>query len=119
NALRDILRTCDGVVSGSTALRVLLPANDAYSTSWSPTDLDIYVPFRLLTLIACLLDGQGYQLQLRTPVDVAGYAGSSIHSVLAFSKGHYKIDVVVSVNTASIAPVFQFHTTAIMNFVTA
>ncbi|KAI6138608.1 hypothetical protein BKA82DRAFT_4020817 [Pisolithus tinctorius] len=117
--LRDILRTCDGVVSGSTALHLLLPASHSYSTSWLPTDLDIYVPFRSENLIARLLVGQGYRLHEPASVDVAMYAGTSIHSVHAFSKGRYKIDVIVSVNAASIAPVFQFHTTAVMNFVSA
>ncbi|KIO08655.1 hypothetical protein M404DRAFT_68309, partial [Pisolithus tinctorius Marx 270] len=114
-----ILRSCDGVVSGSMALHLLLPANDIYCSLWHPSNLDIYVPFRLRSLIACLLDAQGYRLQLPVSDDVAEYAGTSIHSVLAFSKGCYKIDVIVSVNAASITPVFQFHTTAVMNFVTA
>ncbi|KIN98992.1 hypothetical protein M404DRAFT_77001, partial [Pisolithus tinctorius Marx 270] len=86
---------------------------------WLPTDLDIYVPFRSENLIARLLVGQGYRLHEPASVDVAMYAGTSIHSVHAFSKGRYKIDVIVSVNAASIAPVFQFHTTAVMNFVSA
>ncbi|KIN97943.1 hypothetical protein M404DRAFT_107348, partial [Pisolithus tinctorius Marx 270] len=105
------------VVLGSTALHLLLLASHTYSTSWLPTDLDIDVPFRLENLIACLLVGQGYCLHEPASVDVAVYAGTLIHSVHAFSKGHYKIDVIISVNAASIAPVFQFHTTAVMNFV--
>ncbi|KAI6035667.1 hypothetical protein F5J12DRAFT_689224, partial [Pisolithus orientalis] len=86
---------------------------------WLPTNLDIYVPFWLENLIACLLVGQGYHLHEPASVDVAVYAGTSIHSVHAFSKGHYKIDVIISVNAASIAPVFQFHTTTVMNIVSA
>ncbi|KAI6006221.1 hypothetical protein F5J12DRAFT_721305 [Pisolithus orientalis] len=117
--LHDILCTCDGVVLGSTALHLLLLASHTYSTSWLPTNLDIYVPFWLENLIACLLVGQGYCLHKPASVDVAVYAGTSIHSVCAFSKGHYKIDVIISANAASIAPVFQFHTTAVMNCVSA
>ncbi|KAI5990040.1 hypothetical protein F5J12DRAFT_727769 [Pisolithus orientalis] len=115
--LCDILCTCDGVVLGSMALHLLLPASHTYSTLWLPTDLDIYVPFQSENLIACLLVGQGYCLHEPTSVDVAMYAGTSIHSAHAFLKGHYKIDVIVSVNAASIIPVFQFHTTTVMNFV--
>ncbi|KAI6035015.1 hypothetical protein F5J12DRAFT_681327, partial [Pisolithus orientalis] len=84
---------------------------------WLPTDLDIYVRFQSENLIAHLLVGQGYCLHEPASVDVAMYAGTSIHSVHAFSKGCYKIDVIISVNAASITPVFQFHTTAVMNFV--
>lgn len=36
----DILRKCDAVISGSTALHILLPE---CGTSWTPRDLDIYV----------------------------------------------------------------------------
>ncbi|KAI5998417.1 hypothetical protein F5J12DRAFT_689462, partial [Pisolithus orientalis] len=107
----------DGVVSGSMALHLLLLASHTYSTLWLPTDLDIYVPFWSENLIARLLVGQGYHLHELASVDVAVYAGTSIHSVCAFSKGCYKIDVIVSVNAACIVPVFQFHTTAVMNFV--
>ncbi|KAI6002357.1 hypothetical protein F5J12DRAFT_723006 [Pisolithus orientalis] len=101
------------------ALHLLLPASYTYSTLWLPTDLDIYVPFQSENLIAHLLVGLGYHLHEPASVDVAGYAGTSIYSVHAFSKGHYKIDVIISVNAASITPVFQFHTTAVMNFVSA
>ncbi|KAI6148100.1 hypothetical protein BKA82DRAFT_74516, partial [Pisolithus tinctorius] len=86
---------------------------------WHPTNLNNYVPFQSQSLIAHLLVGQGYHLEQPASVDVAVYVGSSIHSVLTFLKGHYKIDIIVSVNVALIAPVFQFHTTAVMNFVSA
>lgn len=41
HVMQDILRSCDAVVSGSSALRILLPE---IGPTWSPTDLDIYVP---------------------------------------------------------------------------
>ncbi|KIN99794.1 hypothetical protein M404DRAFT_30046 [Pisolithus tinctorius Marx 270] len=38
--LTNILSACDAVVSGSAALRLVLPAN---ACNWAPSDLDIYI----------------------------------------------------------------------------
>ena len=111
-----ILNACDTVVSGSTALHFLLPIS---STPWSPTDLDIYVPFRCQLQLSCLLKKKGYHLQKKSKSKGSLYSVSKIFSILTFAKGHRKIDVIVSTSDCGILPIFQFHCTAVMNFITA
>lgn len=40
---QDLVHGCDAVISGSTALHLLLPK---CGTAWTPKDLDLYVPLR-------------------------------------------------------------------------
>lgn len=47
-ALFDMLRSCDAVVSGSTALHLLMPEE---GTTWIPSDLDIYLPQQTLPMM--------------------------------------------------------------------
>ncbi|KAI6024016.1 hypothetical protein BKA83DRAFT_4052984 [Pisolithus microcarpus] len=41
NVLLDLLCSCDTIISGSTALHLLMPKQ---GPTWSPSDLDIYIP---------------------------------------------------------------------------
>jgi len=115
--LAFVLEACDAVVSGSTALHFLLPI---VSTPWSPTDLDIYVPFRCQLQLSNLLKQRGYHLEKKRKSNESRsfYSGSKIFAVLTFTKAHNKIDVVVSTSDCAVLPVFQFHCTAVMNFIT-
>ena len=54
------LAACNAVISGSTALHFLLPKS---TTSWMPTDLDIYVPMHCQLQLGHLLKNKGYCLQ--------------------------------------------------------
>ena len=114
--LAFILDACDAVVSGSTALHFLLPIA---STPWSPTDLNIYVPIRCQLQLSHLLKKRGYRLQKRSKSSGSLYSASKIFNVLTFAKAQRKIDVVVSTSDCALLPIFQFHCTAVMNFVTA
>ncbi|KAI6024934.1 hypothetical protein BKA83DRAFT_4024580, partial [Pisolithus microcarpus] len=111
-----MLHTCDAVISGSTALHILQPNLD---TLWTPADLDIYVPLATsMHMLNCVMvegysivsDGQ--QVQMR-------YTHSHVHRVIVLSNGERNIDVVVSATSVVLSPIFQFHSTAIMNFVSA
>ncbi|KAI6009168.1 hypothetical protein BKA83DRAFT_4070863 [Pisolithus microcarpus] len=112
----DILHTCDAVISGSTALHTLLPKLD---TPWTPADLDIYVPQSTSTQLLNRIMAEGYsivtdeqQLQMR-------YTHSHMHRVVVLSNGERNIDIVVSVTSVALSPIFHFHSTAVMNFVSA
>ncbi|KAI6141934.1 hypothetical protein BKA82DRAFT_3925531, partial [Pisolithus tinctorius] len=110
-----ILCTCDAVVSGSCALHMLLPANE---TSWVPADLDIYVSCCHMACLAHLL-GSGYLIVHQRAVDAGPYGSSSICSVISFANGQRSIDVIVSSTVAAVPPIFEFHSTAVMNFIAA
>ena len=113
---RETLRSCDALVSGSAALHILLPPK---STTWVPTDLDIYVPHPHFHYLSVLLQQEhGYHLIQEGNANVNPYTFSLIRSVATFSKGNQHIDVIVS-KTAAIGPILQFHSTAVMNFIDA
>ncbi|KIN95175.1 hypothetical protein M404DRAFT_166472, partial [Pisolithus tinctorius Marx 270] len=47
------------------------------------------------------------------------YGSSSIHSVVTFSNLLRSINVIVSTTAAAVSPIFKFHSTAVMNFISA
>ncbi|KAI6146041.1 hypothetical protein BKA82DRAFT_35380 [Pisolithus tinctorius] len=114
--LKSILRACDVVISGLCALHILLPANE---TSWSPSDLDIYVSCRYLACISVLLEHEGYEVVQQQSIDGGPYDSSSIRSVVSFSNTCQCINVIVSTMAAAVSPIFEFHSTAVMNFIMA
>lgn len=112
-AFHQMLHSCDVVVSGSTALHILLPAK---TTTWIPADLDIYVPFIHFRYMAMLLEQQGFQLFQDWRVNSNPYLFSSIHSIVSFANRIHCVDVIVSQTDMAICPVLQFHSMAVMNF---
>ena len=114
--LSFILRACDGVVSGSTALHIMLPKA---TTMWSPSDLDIYIPLCCEFQITHLLEKKGYHIHNEDSKDHPTYSSSGIFSVVTFTNKHNKIDVVISTLPCGASPIFNFHSTAIMNFISA
>ncbi|KIO00531.1 hypothetical protein M404DRAFT_963360 [Pisolithus tinctorius Marx 270] len=103
--LLGILHACNAVISGSLALHMVLPAN---SCAWTPTDLDIYMPLHQICYLTMKLECKGIP-----------YNMSAIHSILTFSNGTHYIDVIVSRTSTALSPLFQFHSTAVMNFISA
>jgi len=57
--LWEILCTCDAVLSGSSALCLLLPITPA---TWKLNDLDLYVPHRHMRLLTTWLQNLGYHV---------------------------------------------------------
>ncbi|KIN94232.1 hypothetical protein M404DRAFT_58437, partial [Pisolithus tinctorius Marx 270] len=115
--LLGILRTCDAVVSGSCALHILLPANE---TCWILSDLDIYVScHHMACLSVAHLVGTGYVIVRQQTVNAGPYGSSSIRLVVSFANDCQSIDVIVSSTAAAMSPIFEFHSTAMMNFISA
>ncbi|KIM52124.1 hypothetical protein SCLCIDRAFT_141871 [Scleroderma citrinum Foug A] len=116
NDLTSILRTCDAVVSGSTALHYLLPLA---TTPWTLTDLDIYVPLRFCHQLENLLICHGYCIVKQGKHNDSLYSLSKIYMVMSFINNYKKIDVIVCKTDGAVLPIFQFHCTAVMDFITA
>ena len=112
---RKMLRSCDAIVSSSSALHILLPPK---STTWIPVDLDIYVASSQFHYLKLLLVGHGYHLLHEGNTNDNPNSFSFIHTVATFGNGTQQIDVIIS-NTANIGPIFQFHSTTVMNFFSA
>ncbi|KIO00568.1 hypothetical protein M404DRAFT_99074, partial [Pisolithus tinctorius Marx 270] len=111
-----ILSACDAVVSGSAALCLVLPAN---ACNWAPSDLDIYVARNSSAQLFNLLQKHNYSLVCQRNSNDSDYPPSTIFSITTFGNGHKLIDVIVSKTTSALSPIFQFHSTAIMNFFSA
>ncbi|KAI5991052.1 hypothetical protein F5J12DRAFT_861875 [Pisolithus orientalis] len=97
--LKSILQACDAVISGSCALHILLPANK--------------------TLISVLLECEGYKIVQQQSINGGPYDLSSIQAVVSFSNMCQCINVIISTMAAAVSPTFEFHSTAVMNFITA
>lgn len=106
--LFQLLTRTRSVISGSSVLLALLPWN------FEPGDIDIYTPrTQARVVIRALLRLFGFTLDPTTMhyLDMAG-----VHCVYYLRKGSVKINVIESLNGSSIAPLFFFHSTAVMNF---
>ncbi|KAI6004663.1 hypothetical protein EDD15DRAFT_2155331 [Pisolithus albus] len=113
---KAMLRSCDAIISGSTALHLLLPE---YGTRWTPKDLDIYVPLATSTALLNRLHYEGYTIDNQVHMNDVSYTYSHVHEVVVLCKGPNKIDVVISRTSTALTPIFQFHSTVVMNFVSA
>ncbi|KIN94264.1 hypothetical protein M404DRAFT_168767 [Pisolithus tinctorius Marx 270] len=114
--LKSILSACDTVVSGSAALRMVLPSN---ACNWHSSDLDIYVPLHNHTQLYNLLRKHDYIIVRNGRPYVENYSPSTIYTVTTFTNGKKKIDVIVSRSASALSPIFHFHSTAVMNFFSA
>ncbi|KIO05049.1 hypothetical protein M404DRAFT_66704, partial [Pisolithus tinctorius Marx 270] len=114
--LTDMLSACDAIVSRSAALWMLLPAN---ACNWSSSDLDIYVSFNSQPQLYNLLRKHHYNIIHEGRTNRNDYSPSTIFTVTTFGNGRKNIDVIVSRTSSALSPIFQFHSTAVMNFFTA
>lgn len=140
--LRDVLRNTGSVVSGSTALAYALDDND--KEDWESNDLDIYTPVGepCQDVLRHLTEQEGFELQPRPNADVPGapppevdppidvlenYEGSAafsrLRNVYKLSKDRdgkkVCIDVIEARGTSAIIPIFRFHSSLVMNYISA
>ena len=129
-----LLKWTDSIISGSTALRFMIPSTQI---AWVPHDLDIYVTRQALPIIMSFLRKEGFS-ELRTDTSSAAsnvsdtetdpdtnttsesdYSNGtrSIALVVKMVKDHLTVDVIQSMNTP-ISAVIRFHSTAVMNYIT-
>ncbi|KAI6046726.1 hypothetical protein EDC04DRAFT_2557660 [Pisolithus marmoratus] len=110
----DILCTCDGVISRSTALHILLPKT---GTLWMPADLDLYVLKNHSELMLRHLTVEGYAAVPEGEDNQMTYTSTDKGHIVHLTKGKCRIDVVILETVCVLSPIFQFHSTAVMNFV--
>ena len=111
-----LLNECQAVVSGSAALHLLMPPK---TTDWMPQVMDILVPNAYYLSLRVELEYLGYAIVKQTREDYGSHTYSQIRQIVTLSNGKRNLVVVVSKVPASIAPIFQYHSTAAMNFVSA
>ena len=114
NALRAIMVATGAVISGSTALAVLLRGE------FIPQDLDIYVDAKGFTAILVFLTNHGYQVTTTRPHYAQKTKYPESKNVLTLKrdgKGE-KIDVIVAEAHVP-TTITQFHSTVVMNYITS
>ncbi|KAI6100726.1 hypothetical protein EDD16DRAFT_1496369 [Pisolithus croceorrhizus] len=116
DTLLDILCTCDAVISGSTTLHILLPKQ---GTPWAPMDLDLYVLQMTSVLLMSHLMEEGYAIVTKGESEDMPYTPMHEEHVEQLTNGKHSIDVVVSGTASAPSPIFHFHSTAVMNFISA
>ncbi|KAI6024756.1 hypothetical protein BKA83DRAFT_68350, partial [Pisolithus microcarpus] len=60
---------------------------------------------------------EGYNPVSKEPQDNSTYRNLDVASVIVISNGHSKIAIIISCTSVAISPIFQFHSTAVMNFI--
>ncbi|KAH7903100.1 hypothetical protein BJ138DRAFT_975150, partial [Hygrophoropsis aurantiaca] len=110
-----MLRCTGSVVSGSLALQLILPRA---SVSWHSTDMDIYVCLSQKSTVISFLSRQDYN-EINVENASPYYPLSAVHSVITMAKKSKSVDVIVSNTLDAIYPIFQFHSTPVMNYIGA
>jgi hypothetical protein len=116
--LRDIMRRIGAVISGSLVLWLI----DSRRDSWEPGDLDFYVPRNTTQTMIDFLLQEGYQVVPAPEGETHGgpyIRLGHLASVTKLVKGDLKIDLLESLSQSSVVPVTLFHSTAVMNYITA
>ncbi|KAJ7482354.1 hypothetical protein B0H11DRAFT_1724011 [Mycena galericulata] len=111
-----ILHTTRSIVSGSTPLAIIAGG------SFVPNDLDIYVPASqeqaLLTLLETYFD---FHLDAAIPSHKLYESNNALKTVQWLTAGDKskKINVMICEGECAILPVFSFHSTIVMNFISS
>ncbi|KAF8120867.1 hypothetical protein EV363DRAFT_1187818 [Boletus edulis] len=109
----EVTRT---VISGSFAFQFIFGERSAV---WSVNDLDLYTTKEGFEGLKEELEIQGYVVQHQSQANDSPYVFSKILKIVKMKKGENVIDVIVSQTNSSIQPIFQFHSSIVMNYVSA
>ncbi|KAJ7029814.1 hypothetical protein C8F04DRAFT_962484 [Mycena alexandri] len=108
----DLLRSTRGVLSGSAALLMVT------NLSFAPGDLDFYMPAsQEQTSLA--MAGKRLGFTLRRSSARTYENNMDIKRVHELVKGQKKMNIIVTKGENAVAAIFQFHTTVVMNMLTA
>lgn len=107
----DVLNHTRSVVSGSAALAVINP------WSFTPNDIDIYVPRTHDALLIELMSTRfGYNV---ASISNVYPSFSSISTIYNLTNGAHSVQIMVTESANPLAALFRFHSTVVMNFISA
>lgn len=116
------------VVSGSAVLQMMLSVSFEHriggGLGWNEGDMDIYVPTTEgpegePRLLQYLISKEGYTVAHENKKKIGSYSPyAEIKDIITLTKGTNNVDLIVSATRFSVSPVFRFHTTVVMNFMT-
>ncbi|KAG2752531.1 hypothetical protein P692DRAFT_201663656, partial [Suillus brevipes Sb2] len=103
------------VISGSSALHLF----QAKSKAVALQDLDIYVTREFEEIVLeHLKEVEGYKVK-KTATRRIDYDSSAITKVHKLAHKKKKIDVIITDWASAIVPILQYHSTVVMNYITA
>ena len=113
NALQAIMAATGAVISGSTALAVLLGGE------FVPQDLDIYVSAKGFAAMMVFLTDHGYQVVISRPryAHKKRYTGSKNILTLKRDGEEQKINLIETTEANVLTTITQFHSTSVMNYI--
>lgn len=112
-----LLKTTGAVVSGSSALNMVQAKRGAVEIN----DLDVYItlPF-FQELVSFFKETEGYKMVRRFHRPHPGpYNNTDIAKLFRLHKNGQRVDIMVTSLPSAVAPIFQSHSTVIMNFISA
>ncbi|KAG9310597.1 hypothetical protein JVU11DRAFT_9160 [Chiua virens] len=112
---RAFLRKTASVISGSFAFAFIFGDCE---TRWVPRDMDLYVCHTQLITVLDFMFSQGFRVHATHRHD-HDYSNNAIDQIVRISNGTVDLDVVSSRSDSSIAPLFQFHSSLVMNYLSA
>jgi hypothetical protein len=115
NAFISVLDRTGTIVSGSSALTLVQAEAGAIMMG----DMDVYATEMFEEeVMKYFKEKEGY-LSIQDVVRKNQYDSSAISKIHKLMKGDKKIDLIITDWTSAIAPILQFHSTAVMNYITA
>jgi hypothetical protein len=110
------LMDCTGtVLSGSCALSLIQAEQGALMTR----DMDVYTTLKFeKEVVDHFKDKEGYEC-MKEIERKTEYNSSAIFRIHKLQRGEKQADIIVTHWKCALAPIFQFHSTAVMNYVTA
>ncbi|KIO12232.1 hypothetical protein M404DRAFT_40957, partial [Pisolithus tinctorius Marx 270] len=84
---------------------------------WTPHDLDLYTTQRNVDFLLCTLKLQGYHMIYVNTTNDVHYYNSLVATVFTITREECKIDIIVSTSLTAVSPIFRYHSTALMNFI--
>jgi hypothetical protein len=116
----NLLRHTRSVLSGSLALFLLFPCN--LHSTWKCGDADILVPREHKSAVITFLKAAfGYEVIHMFASDLTHNPDSRIQEVVRMlcKDKDKQVDVIISDSDSSILPIWRFHSTIVMNFISA
>ncbi|KAG1893300.1 uncharacterized protein F5891DRAFT_985967 [Suillus fuscotomentosus] len=111
----QLLKFTESIISGSNALNLIMPQSQQVVAH----NIDVYTTEQYeLVVVEYLKNQEGYTVADKISPKPK-YDGSAIARIYKLENGEKKIDIIVTHWKCVIAPVLQFHSTIVMNYITA
>ncbi|KAF8443750.1 hypothetical protein L210DRAFT_861889 [Boletus edulis BED1] len=108
------LHASHAVISSSAALQLLFSLE---TSSWKANDLDLYVAFGQMSPLHDFLINAGFSRS--NPPFSPAYSLGSIRTITTYHSENWKVNIIESRTHSPLSPIFEFHLSSSMNFISA